>query len=168
MCREDLQFTDVFIGFAGRVHDARVFQHSPLFDKGSQLCNGNHLLGDSAYPNIDWLLTPFKQNLNLTPKMRQYNKVHSSLRIQVEIAIGMLKGRYRRLKFLESLSIENICGVVLSACILHNICILNEDTAEILETNNAIPVAYLQHQVLAPVMRDRGTAKRIRIMNQLP
>ena len=150
------------------MHDARVFQHSPLFDRGSQICNGNHLLGDSAYPNIEWLLTPFKQNLNLTPKMRQYNKVHSSLRIQVEIAIGMLKGRFRRLKYLESLSIENICGVILSACILHNICILNEDIEEMLVNNNAVPVAYIQHQVLAPNQRDQGTAKRIRIMNQLP
>ena len=163
-----MRFTDVFIGFPGRVHDARVFHSSPLFDCAEQMCNDKHLLGDSAYPNISWLLTPFKQHQNLTDRMRTYNRIHSSMRITVEIAIGMLKGRFRRLKYLETVNIENVCGVILSACILHNICILNEDVEDVLENQINIPVAYLQHGVLAQNLRNGGQIKRNQIMNQLP
>ena len=30
-CREDLFFTDVYTGWPGKVHDARVFRNSPYF-----------------------------------------------------------------------------------------------------------------------------------------
>ena len=48
---EDKRFTDMFTGFPGKVHDARVFRESPLFCMGQAICRGGHILGDSAYPN---------------------------------------------------------------------------------------------------------------------
>ena len=61
---DDLKFTDVNVGWPGRVHDANVLRNSSLWDEGCQNCNnGNyHLLGDGAYPLKEWLLTPYKDN----------------------------------------------------------------------------------------------------------
>ena len=73
VAREDLRFTDVFCGFTGKVHDARVFRRLPLSEYGEIKCNGGHLLGDSAYPNISWLLTPFQDTRHLTEVQKRYN-----------------------------------------------------------------------------------------------
>ena len=83
VCREDLSFTNIFVGFPGRVHDSRVLSHSPLFENGHEMCNPYHLLGDSAYPNISWINTSFKQSQNLTPQMSRYNTVHAAIRIMI-------------------------------------------------------------------------------------
>ena len=99
--RDDLAFTNIFVGFPGRVHDSRVLSNSPLFKNGHELCHPYHLLGDSAYPNISWILTPFRRTQNITDQMVRYNTAHSSLRIKIEQAFSMLKGRYRRLKYLD-------------------------------------------------------------------
>ena len=64
VCVDDLKFTDVNVGWPGRVHDAKVLRNSSLWDEGFQNCdNGNyHLRGDGAYPLKEWLLTPYKDN----------------------------------------------------------------------------------------------------------
>ena len=126
--RPDLRFTHVYCGWPGKVHDARVFRQSPLFDNGPALCGDGHILGDSAYPNLSWLLAPFRDNGHLTRAQRQYNQTHSSIRSTVERAFGLLKGRFTRLTYIDQRkNVETIVSTVLSACVLHNICILNND-----------------------------------------
>ncbi|XP_071948714.1 uncharacterized protein [Antedon mediterranea] len=139
--REDMQFTNVYTGWPGKVHDSRVFRNSPLFEIGPQLCNGNrHILGDSAYPNLVWCLVPFRDDGHLTPAQRRYNKTHASIRSVVERAFGLLKGRFVRLRYIDQRHIRTIVTTILSACVLHNICILNNDEfQEILEGEHVVP-----------------------------
>lgn len=125
--REDLRFIDIFAGFPGKVHDARVFHHSKLFENGPELCGDGHLLGDSAYPNLSWLLTPFRDNGHLTEVQTHYNYTHSSIRSTVERAFGLLKGRFTRLKYLDQNDTKLMVKTIVTGCILHNICILNND-----------------------------------------
>ena len=55
----------------------------------------------------------------------------SSTRNVIERALGMLKGRFLRLKLVEMRRTEDICKLVMGACVLHNFCI-----NEIIRLNN--------------------------------
>jgi hypothetical protein len=129
-CKYDMSFTDVYCGWPGRVHDARVLRNSPLSHRCYELCGVNHLIGDGGYPIKPWLLTPYRDNGHLTRDEVKFNKSLSRARSVIERAFGMLKGRFRRLQHIDVHSIENINKVILAACTLHNVCILNADELE--------------------------------------
>ncbi|KAI4468082.1 hypothetical protein MML48_2g00016978 [Holotrichia oblita] len=64
VCKADYTFTDMFAGYPGSVHDARVFRNSELGQRcenypESLFPNDTHLLGDSAYKNTSYLLAPY-------------------------------------------------------------------------------------------------------------
>ncbi|KAK3101308.1 hypothetical protein FSP39_002583 [Pinctada imbricata] len=92
VCDADLCFTDVYVGWPGSVHDARVYQNSSLASRMQNMPNEYHLLGDGAYPLSGSLLTPFRDFGNLTRDEKTYNWKHSATRTTVERAFGLLKG----------------------------------------------------------------------------
>ncbi|XP_036340226.1 putative nuclease HARBI1 [Rhagoletis pomonella] len=123
----DKRFTDVNCGEPGSLHDCRVLRRSNLFFKAqsepqSLFPNESFILGDSAYPSTSWLVPPYKDYGNLSVSQRNFNKVHSSTRIVVENAFGLLKTRFRRLlHFTEQTNLCFVVNLIVSACILHNI-----------------------------------------------
>lgn len=130
VCDQHKRFLDVFCGEAGSIHDARLLKRSKLYElamNGQLIKEGMFLLGDSAYPNLPWLVPPFKDNGTLTGQQKLFNYRHSSTRIVIENAFGLLKGRFRRLKFFENLKLHFISKAVIAACVLHNICINFDD-----------------------------------------
>lgn len=105
------KFIDIFCGEPGSLHDSRLIRKSALYRKGMNNFLGKHfLLGDSAYPCLNWLIPPFKDNGHLTQNQKRFNYKHSSSRVQIENAFGLLKGRFCGLKIFEN---ENILFVVL-------------------------------------------------------
>ena len=74
-----------------------------------------------------WLLTPFKNNGHLTAVQIRYNEKHSGTRQVIERALGLLKGRWRRLKCLAMEAVEEIPSVVSAGCVLHNFCLLADE-----------------------------------------
>jgi hypothetical protein len=67
------KFIDVFCGEPGSFRDARLRRKSSLYAKMVQskdfdkdLMENSFLIGDLAYPNLYWLITPFKDNRRLT------------------------------------------------------------------------------------------------------
>ena len=164
-CREDRRFVNIYCGWPGKVHDARIFRNSPLFENGQNLCGQNHLLGDGAYPLQNWVLVPYKDNGHLTPAQKNFNRKLSQLRVVIEQAFGMLKGRFRRLQYVVVRDIENIVKVVVACCTLHNICILNDDELEECFTyqDNGVDIIYPIGQNLDV----QGQQKRINITNLL-
>jgi hypothetical protein len=145
ICNADSLYMDVFIGWPGRSHDARTFLNSPIFKKLSDeniLREGFCILGDSAYPLKEWLLTPYKDSGALTLEKRLFNLEHSRVRQVIECAFGRTVERFRRLKFLYSPSIAFCVKVCLTACTLHNFCgLANEEQFEytIDPSNNQTP-----------------------------
>ena len=72
--------------------------------------------------------------------MIRYNYIHSSIRTTIERAFGLLKGRFRRLKYLDQENVETMTNTIAAACCLHNICIMQEDIDEYFEQNVGVPV----------------------------
>uniref|UniRef100_A0A3P8S776 DDE Tnp4 domain-containing protein n=1 Tax=Amphiprion percula TaxID=161767 RepID=A0A3P8S776_AMPPE len=98
-------FWDVCVGFPGSVCDARVLKQSHLWtilSDGQLLgqnkatisgCDvGHYLIGDPAYPMLEWLMKPFSDTDRLTPEQHTYNYRLSSVQSVVQMAFGRLKG----------------------------------------------------------------------------
>lgn len=128
-------FIDVYIGMPGRMHDARVFQKSILYqkltDQQNPLLQGDkHLIGDSAYPLLVSLITPFRNNGHLQENQIRYNVRLSSIRSVIERAFGLLKCKFRRLKYLDTSDVNFANHIIAAACVLHNFIIANGETDE--------------------------------------
>ncbi|XP_033749184.1 protein ANTAGONIST OF LIKE HETEROCHROMATIN PROTEIN 1-like [Pecten maximus] len=125
--KHDRAFTDIYCGWPGRVNDARVFRNSHLCENLHVMVGQNHIIGDCAYPLSRFLMKPYRDNGHLSNAEKLFNKSLCSSRTVIEHAFGMMKGRFRRLQNINMHSIEYIVKAVITACILHNICILNDD-----------------------------------------
>ncbi|XP_066583798.1 putative nuclease HARBI1 [Prorops nasuta] len=132
ICDYNRKFIDVFVGYCGSVHDARIWQNShikTLMDNNSQqyFPRNTHLLGDSAYPLSKFLLTPYKDNGHLSLVKTNYNRKLSATRMIIERTFGLLKCRWRKLKYIYMYNVDMIPLIVSACCVLHNICIDNEE-----------------------------------------
>jgi len=63
--------------------------------------HNSHMLGDAAYPLMTSLMVPFKGTESLTRRQTKYNRTLSSSRCAIERAFALLKGRFRRVKYLD-------------------------------------------------------------------
>jgi len=131
----DMKFTNIYCGEQGSLHDARILRRSLLYDTAQNnmeniFPNETCIIGDSAYPLLPWLVPPFRDNGHLTAQQSEFNFLHSSTLIAIERAFGYLKGRFRRLKFLELLDIQFIPKLITAACIIYNTAIKENDENE--------------------------------------
>ncbi|KYN16484.1 Putative nuclease HARBI1 [Trachymyrmex cornetzi] len=126
VCDHIMQFTHVYVGNVGSVHDVRIFRLSALQDyinDPNKFPNNTHLIGDAAYGLHQRLLVPYVDNGHLTERQKNYNYCHSSTRMVIERAFALLKGRWRSL--LQLLAINRIDFTpyhILACCVLHTTC----------------------------------------------
>jgi hypothetical protein len=97
---QKMRLTDIFIGWPGSAHDARVFRNSPLGEllkhrPDSVIAHGRHIIGDKAYPVMKALLPPYKDNGQLSEVQKNFNLVHNRCRCVVERSFARLKGKFR-------------------------------------------------------------------------
>ncbi|XP_065427403.1 uncharacterized protein LOC135976296 [Chrysemys picta bellii] len=127
------RFTNINVGWPGRVHDARIFRNTTLF-KGLQ--QGTYfpdqkitvgdvempivILGDPAYPLMPWLMKPYTGSLDRSQELFNYRL--SKCRMVVECAFARLKARWRSLLTRLDISQTNIPIVITACCVLHNLC----------------------------------------------
>lgn len=167
VCNEHMAFTDSYAGEVGSVHDACVFRRSPLgqaivSDQGL-MGSRQHMLGDAAYPLSMRMMVPYKDNGHLTFEQTQYNTKHSNTRSVIERAFALLKGRFRRLKYLE-MDVAHIPDAIVACTVLHNICLQNGDC----DLDGIDPAAPDQPDNIAnavPSNRQIAVNKRDRIAN---
>ena len=133
ICDSNLQFIDIYTGWPGSVHDARVFRNSPVCNKIDNLPDDFHVLGDSAYPLKKHVLVPYRDNGHLDHVQKKFNKAHSSTRVDVERAIGLLKCKFRRLKYLDMKLEQEIPVVISACCVIHNFILREEKDLECFE-----------------------------------
>ena len=75
-------------------------------------------------------MTPFRNNGHLLPNQLLFNNTLCSVRQIVERTISLLKGRWRKLSYLNHLCIKLMTKIVMGACVLHNFTLLHDDFDE--------------------------------------
>jgi len=151
-CDHEGRFLDVFIGHPASTSDFLCFSTSSLkakLERRGFLAPGLCLFGDNAYANSLCMATPWK-NVKSGPK-DAHNCYHSSLRIKIECAFGMLVARWGILRraMPAQFGLKRTNALVMSLCRLHNFCINNRvkqptaslaaDAAEI-EVHGGVPL----------------------------
>lgn len=133
ICDNKRMFIEISCGFPGSLHDARVLRKSSIFNKAQDpnYFKEKFLIGDSAYPCLNWLVPPYKDFGHLMEEQKSFNYKLSSSRMVIENAYGVLKGRFRRLHHFDNLSINVVVNCIMAACTLHNICLQQNDDTEI-------------------------------------
>lgn len=170
ICNAELKFLDVFTGVPSKIHDSRVLKLSFINKQIPKICAPDyHILGDSAYPLRNYLLTPYRDYGNLTESEKIYNQKFSQTRVKIENAFGLLKSRFRQLIRLDFHEVETMGKFVIACCALHNLCIERNDPFEV---EDDIEMTSLEsyapsEDVRETVLAEQGEIKRNRIKMQL-
>ena len=139
-------FTSVNTGPPGSLHDSAHFKSSELYRKvEAGIMPGFHddplawpsglpfppyIVADRGYPLLSWCITPFKMGPMGSPLSREelwFNRKHSSTRMSVERAFGILKARFKEIGTKSSLKLDFLPTVVHCCCVLHNILLASKD-----------------------------------------
>ncbi|CAN7995053.1 unnamed protein product [Ixodes pacificus] len=124
ICDAKGRFQDVFTGPPSKVLDARVLRLSGVQEDLPTICKVDkyHLLGDAAYSIREHILKPFKNYGGMTKPKSTYNRRHAATRVIIENTFGLLKQRFRQLRYVEFTTVDNITQLIVGCCVLHNIC----------------------------------------------
>lgn len=156
VCDHTLKFIHIYVGQTGRAHDARVFRESSLSLSIEDLIDPNdHLLGDSAYTLLKNVMTPYRDTGHLTQEQRSYNTVHAQYRSCIERTFGRLKGKFRRLKYLELHNIRQAPTIICAACVLHNFILIHEPCHNYADNAGHFPEQLNLENLNAVQKRDR-------------
>ncbi|XP_012058854.1 PREDICTED: putative nuclease HARBI1 [Atta cephalotes] len=170
VCDHELRFTHCLAGHVGSVPSQKVFRLSEVchyLDDPEKFSNDSHLVGNAAYTIHEHLMTPFRENEDLTDRQKNYNFCHSSAEITIKRTFVLLKRRFQSLlKTLDMERIDLIPEFIIACCVLHNICLLQNDEfsiveSDVLETNNDIEIVTKKRNTNA------GDRKRDKICNDL-
>ena len=112
------------MGFPGSRHDAGVMHECGVEQLIDQLHPNLHVLGDAGFGIRLNLITPFRDDNSIEKKI--FNQTLSSVRVVIENAFALLKGRFKCLQLLR-FDIHKIPSIVLCCCLLHNFFISMKD-----------------------------------------
>lgn len=126
VCDSQRRFIWVEVAMPGAASNFYAFDQSSLKSKLETegfLRPGSCLFGDNAYVNSPYMCVPWR-NVSRGPKDAM-NYFHSSLRICIECAFGILVHRWGILRkpMPVNLTVQKISSLVLALCKLHNFCI---------------------------------------------
>ena len=140
------EILDIVVRWPGSAHDSRIFDNSGVRVRLSEGHLPGHLLGDSGYPQREYLYTPVPQAGNRAEM--NYNIAHRRTRSTVERTIGRWKRRFPCLYFELQNKLRNITRIITACAVLYNIGIQGRDLWEVEELEERreiieIPVAPL-------------------------
>jgi len=109
------------------MHEVRVLKLSPLYAKMTAAL----LIGDFAYPLSVNLLAPHRYNGHLTAAHTNYNIKFSGIRSVIERAVGTLKGKFRKLKYIDVPKPQAATLILSACCMLLNFILTNGDEGDV-------------------------------------
>ncbi|CAL1687638.1 unnamed protein product [Lasius platythorax] len=136
ICDNKMSILDCFAGYPSKVSDIRIFRNSPIYEEFMNHPNNyfdekQFIIGDKAYPVLQWCIPPYIERRNVTTRQKHFNTCHAKSRQIVERCFALLFGRFRRLKYLDMNRTDFIAPTIIAACVLHNICLNNQENQEI-------------------------------------
>ena len=95
---------------------------SPLFQviEDRLAATSCFIVGDSANPLSLRMITPYCDNGHLSVLQKSYDRQLSAQRSVIERAFALLKGKWRKLLFLNVTNLSYIPHILAAACFLHN------------------------------------------------
>lgn len=151
----DLKFRSVVTGWPGKMSDASVLRSSSLFkqcQRGERLdANGQkmflssgetelreYIIGDTAYPLLPWLLTPY-QGGRLREAKADFNGRLVATHFVAHKALARLKEAWRMMRGdLWRPDKHRLPRLILVCCILHNIVIDMEKDGDLVELGSGL------------------------------
>uniref|UniRef100_A0A182S9P4 DDE Tnp4 domain-containing protein n=1 Tax=Anopheles maculatus TaxID=74869 RepID=A0A182S9P4_9DIPT len=123
------RFVDVSCEHPGHMNPADMLINSTLYQRMEQLeattetvANSNvlpFLLGDSKYPLLPWLITPYTTGECMTTPERSFNVYAAKGRSCIDKAFDRLVGRWKVLN--RCIDHNEASELIITCCILHNI-----------------------------------------------
>lgn len=173
----EMRFRDILTGLPGKMSDWLVFQSSnfhKLCDKGERLNGkrlelndrseiGEYIIGDSGYPLLPYLVTPY-DGKELSTSKAEFNKRHKETQLVVQRALTMLKERWRIIQgVMWRPDKHRLPRIILVCCLLHNIIIDIGDEME----DGDVPLS-IEHDVdykqqVCDVFDSKGACLRDRL-----
>ena len=85
------------------------------------------ILGDPAYPLLQWVMKPYTDNGRLTQQESTFNYRLSRARVVTENAFEILKGCWRFLMKRNDTDLDQMPTLVTACVVLHSICEVTGD-----------------------------------------
>lgn len=123
-----LKFLDIVCRWPGSTHDSTMFTNSALFNRfeTGEFGIDSLALVDSAYGPHTFVCKPLRDPQTLAEK--KYQRAQILTRNTVERSFGVLKNRFNCLSFgMRFREVAKVQDIIIACCILHNMCIENED-----------------------------------------
>lgn len=106
------------------VEETKEYLNGPSFELSDGNSIPQYILGDSCFPLLPWLLTPYKkldENAGLNSSEIAFNSVHNSGMELVRMAFGRVRKRWKLVgKKWSEQCIEAFPFVIVTCCLLHN------------------------------------------------
>lgn len=131
ICDDKYRFLDVCLGKIGCSKNTQVFMNSSFYKLiQTRMGPEEYLLSNSTYPLMMNVMTPFRDNGELSDAEKKYNAVHVKARNCTKTAFSRLIGKFSRLKDLKVIKISEVSNIILASCSLYNFILLNEEEQE--------------------------------------
>ena len=157
-CDSASRFTAFTCNSSGSCGDSIAFLNWKLAQVAAAFDAGYYLIGDNAYTNRNWLLTPFVRSMIASPFHDSYNFHLSQVRIRIEMAFGLLVNKWRIFKKPLQVKFSNVHKIIHAGMVLHNFCI-NERTEEVdPEEDVDLETPIVEMEYVMPVQQDLDDA----------
>lgn len=143
----DGRFLDVSAGWPSSYKPGSIFPQTRLFlgvEESKELLNGSpfelsdgdlltqYILGESCYPLLPWLLTPFEkrdEREELSLKEEEFNDVHKKAMGFVKMAFGRVRANWKLIsRRWKEECVEFLPFIIITACLLNNFLLKHGET----------------------------------------
>ena len=145
-----MRIISAFGCFPGGCPDSEVLEESSLYEIGQSggLCPHHmHVVADAAYPLSTWMVVPYIHNALLNNQQIYFNAQLAKVQSVMTHTVGLLRGRFPRLNYIHMKSLDAIRHAIITACVLHNICIENGDDSTFTLDEESKKPKYLLQQI---------------------